>query len=217
MTSRAVEGYLEALYKLGEQGPVRQARLAEYLGLSQAATAEMIKKMVVSDLVKRDENSFLHLTENGEKDALEMIRKHRLSERFLTDILGLSWEKAHVEACKLEHVLSPEVEDGLDRLLNNPKSCPHGYPIPDKSGVIVALPTRPLADLGPTEKAIIAHVSEEDPEMLKYLATLGLMPDVEVVVEEIGPFSGPLLVKVGAARYALGRDLAAKIMVRESA
>lgn len=217
MSSRAVEEYLEALYKLSESGPVRQARLAEHLGLSQAATAEMVKKLISLKLVKRDKAACITLTNRGAKAALETVRKHRLSERFLTDILGLPWEKAHEEACKFEHVLSPEVEDGLDRLLNNPKSCPHGHPIPDKDGVITALQTRPLADLGPKEKAVIALVSEDDPEMLKYLATLGLMPDVEVVVEEIGPFKGPLLVQVGASRYALGRDLASKIMVKESA
>ncbi|MDP1808695.1 MAG: metal-dependent transcriptional regulator [Actinomycetota bacterium] len=217
MNSRATEEYLEALYKLSEAGPVRQARLAEHLGLSQAATAEMVKKLILAKLAKRDKTGSIGLTKSGTKAALETVRKHRLSERFLTDILGLPWEKAHEEACKLEHVLSPEVEDGLDRLLNNPKSCPHGYPIPDKEGVITTLPTRPLSDLGPDEKAVIALVSEDDPEMLKYLATLGLMPDVEIVVEEIGPFRGPLLIQVGAARYALGRDLASKIMVRESA
>lgn len=217
MSSRAVEEYLEALYKLSEAGPVCQARLAESLGLSQAATAGMVKKLVLNKLASREKTGSIALTKSGEKAALETIRKHRLSERFLTDILGLPWEKAHEEACKFEHVLSPEVEDGLDRLLNNPKSCPHGYPIPDKDGVITSLPTKPLSDLGVAEKAVIALVSEDDPELLKYLASLGLMPDVEVVVEEIGPFHGPLLIQVGAARYALGRDLASKIMVRKSA
>ena len=152
MNSQATEEYLEALYKLSEAGPVRQARLAEHLGLSQAATAEMVKKLIAAGLAERDKTGSIGLTESGNKAALETVRKHRLSERFLTDILGLPWEKAHEEACKFEHVLSPEVEDGLDRLLNNPKSCPHGYPIPDKEGVITALPTRPLSDLGPGRK-----------------------------------------------------------------
>jgi DtxR family Mn-dependent transcriptional regulator len=217
LSSRAVEEYLEALYKLSESGPVRQARLAEHLGLSQPATAEMVKKLVSLKLVTKDKSACINLTKTGVKAALETVRKHRLSERFLTDVLGLSWEKAHDEACKFEHVLSPEVEEGLDRLLNSPKSCPHGHPIPDKDGTITVLPTRPLSDLGAKEKAVIALVSEDDPEMLKYLATLGLMPDVEVVVEEIGPFKGPLLIQVGPARYALGRDLASKIMVKASA
>jgi len=217
LSSQAVEEYLEALYKLSESGPVRQARLAEHLGLSQTAAAAMVKKLISLQLAERDEAAYINLTKRGTKAALETIRKHRLSERFLTDILGLPWEKAHEEACKLEHVISPEVEDGLDRLLNNPKSCPHGHPIPDKQGVVTTLPTRPLSDLGADEKGVIARVSEDDPEMLKYLATLGLMPDVEIVVEEIGPFNGPLLVQIGAARYALGRDLAERIMVKESA
>lgn len=215
MISRTVEEYLEALYKLEEVGAVRQAQLAEYLELTPTAAGEMIKKMIGLNLVKRNPDSSIGLSGKGQKAALRLIRKHRLSERFLTDMLGLPWEKVHEEACKFEHVLSPEVEDGLDKLLDSPKVCPHGHPIPDKSGVITKSPTKPLTELGLKQKAAIALVSEEDPEMLKYLATLGLLPGVEIVVEEVGPFHGPLLVNVGGAKYALGRDLAVKIMVRE--
>ncbi len=217
MPSSVVEEYLEALYKLSESGPVRQTNLATSLGVTSTSIAEMIMKMIRLDLVEKDAEYTLHLTKKGNREALELIRKHRISERFLTDILGLPWDKVHDEACKLEHVLSPEVEEGLNRLLNNPKYCPHGYPIPSKSGAIKKHRSFPLTELSTGKKVEIAHVSEEDPEMLKYLSTLGLLPDIQVEIEEIGPFKGPLLIKIGSARYALGREVASKIMVKEIA
>lgn len=217
MSSSVREEYLEALYKLSESGPVRQTNLATSLGVTSTSTAEMVKKMIKLNLVKKEDEHTLLLTKKGNKAALELIRKHRLSERFLTDILGLPWEKVHDEACKLEHVISPEVEESLNRLLNNPKNCPHGHPIPNKSGTITKQPSFPLTQLAIHKKVEISHVSEEDPEILKYLSTLGLLPDIEVEIEEIGPFKGPLLIKIGSARYALGREVASKVMVKETA
>ncbi len=116
------------------------------------------------------------LTEEGERQALQLVRKHRLAERFLTDVLGISWDKAHEEACKFEHVLDEEVEDGLDRLLSSPATCPHGHPIPSKQGVVKHQPSKRLCELGAGDKCVIVLISEEEPEMLRYLASLGLFP-----------------------------------------
>jgi DtxR family Mn-dependent transcriptional regulator len=213
--SEAVEEYLEAIYKLQEAGSTRQADLAKYLVLSPTSVSEMVKKLIDLQLVDRTDGD-ITLTDNGESAALAVIRRHRLSERFLTDYLGLPWEKAHEEACKFEHVISGAVETGLDKLLESPKSCPHGHPIPDKTGKISEVPSMPLSEFGASSKVIIVKVFEHDPEMLRYLATLGLLPDVEITVKEVGPFNGPLLISVGAAQYALGREVAEKIMVREA-
>jgi DtxR family Mn-dependent transcriptional regulator len=212
--SEAIEEYLEAIYKLREAGTARQADLAKHLELSPTSVSEMVKKLIDLKLVERN-GSVLLLTAAGESEALAVIRRHRLSERFLTDYLGLPWDKAHEEACKFEHIISAAVENGLEELLDNPDSCPHGHPIPDKSGKIKEVPSRPLAGFGASSKVVIVKVFEDDPEMLKYLATLGLLPDVEIIIKEVGPFNGPLLISVGAAQYALGREVAQNIMVRE--
>ncbi len=155
------------------------------------------------------------LTTKGERIARTMVRRHRLSERFLTDMLGIDWEAAHREACKLEHVISPEVEEKLAEILGNPATCPHGHPIPDEKGRIGKHSSKQLCDCAIDERGRIDRVEEEEPQMLQYLASLGLLPDVEVEVKEIAPFNGPLLVKAGGAQYALGREVASKIWLRK--
>lgn len=216
MTTAKTEEYLEAIYKVEQtDNTVRASRLAEHMGVSPASVAEMLKRLAERGLIERGEDASVSLTPAGKKAALEMVRKHRLSERFLTDVLGLPWDKVHDEACKLEHVFSDEVEEGLDRLLENPKTCPHGHPIPAKDGTYAEEATRPLAELDAGDEAIIVKISEEEPKMLQYLATLGLLPQVCLRVREVAPFKGPLLIQVGRAQYALGREVASKIEVKE--
>ena len=212
-TSRTEE-YLESIYKLQqEQHPVSTSRLAEHLKLSAPSVSEMVKKLGVKGFVFHSEKGVC-LTEDGKSLAKTVIRRHRLSERLLTDILGYKWDEVHDEACRLEHAISPEMEDRIAQSLGNPKTCPHGHPIPDKEGNLVKEKVKPLSELKAREKGIIVNVFEEDPKMLQYLATLGLIPDVSVKVEEVAPFGGPLIVCVGGSRYALGREVASKIKVK---
>jgi DtxR family Mn-dependent transcriptional regulator len=212
-TSRTEE-YLESIYKLQEeQHPVSTSRLAEHLKLSAPSVSEMVKKLTGKGLVFQSERGVC-LTDEGKSLAKKVIRRHRLSERLLTDILGFKWDEVHDEACRLEHAISPEMEDRIAESLGNPRTCPHGHPIPDKDGKFVKEKVKPLCDLKAREKGIIVNVFEEDPKMLKYLASLGLIPDVCVKVEEVAPFGGPLIVCVGGSRYALGREVASKIKVK---
>jgi DtxR family transcriptional regulator, Mn-dependent transcriptional regulator len=157
----------------------------------------------------------INLTPKGERIARTIVRRHRLSERFLTDVLGIDWEAAHREACKMEHAISPEVEEKLAEILGNPSTCPHGHPIPDQKGRIGKQAGKQLSDCVIDERGMIDRVEEEEPQMLHYLASLGLLPDVEVEVKEIAPFNGPLLVKAGGAQYALGREVASKIWLKK--
>jgi DtxR family Mn-dependent transcriptional regulator len=173
----------------------------------------MVKKLEGKGLLSHTEKGVC-LTEEGKSIAKKVIRRHRLSERLLTDILGFKWDEVHEEACRLEHAISPEMEDRIAESLGNPKTCPHGHPIPDKDGVLVKEKVRPLSDLKASGKGIIVNVFEEDPNMLKYLASLGLIPGVCVRVEEVAPFGGPLIVCVSGSRYALGREVASKIKVK---
>ena len=212
-TSR-VEEYLESIYKLQqEHRPVSTSNLAEHLKLSAPSVSEMVKKLESKGLLSHTEKGVC-LTEEGKSLAKKVIRRHRLSERLLTDILGFKWDEVHEEACRLEHAISPEMEDRIAKSLGNPKTCPHGHPIPDKDGILVKEKVRPLSELKASGRGIIVNVFEEDPNMLKYLASLGLIPGVCVRVEEVAPFGGPLIVCVSGSRYALGREVASKIKVK---
>ncbi len=212
-TSPRVEEYLESIFKLQQiQHPVSTGRLAEHLKLSPPSVSEMIKKLAKSGLVHYTEKGVC-LTKKGEKIATGVVRRHRLSERLLTDLLGFRWDEVHEEACRLEHAITPEIEEKIAKSLGNPKTCPHGFPIPSEDGTFEKVDIKPLSNLGPSESGIIVSVFEEDPEMLRYLATLGLIPEVTIRVLEVAPFGGPLIVCVGNSKYALGREIASKITV----
>jgi DtxR family Mn-dependent transcriptional regulator len=215
-TTASSEEYLEAVYKLQQrEHPVRISKLAHSLGVAPASVTEMTKRLAQEGYLNRAEGVGVCLTQQGREAAVKTVRKHRLVERFLTDILGLPWEKVHDEACRFEHVVSDEVEEGLERLLGEPTTCPHGFPIPEKHAG-TAKDTQgavPLCELATGQSGKILAVDEEDPAMLSYLASLGLLPQVEIKVSEVAPFGGPQLVEVGGARYALGREVASKVWV----
>ena len=135
----AFEEYCECIYEMREDNAeIIQARLAERLNVSRASVSEMVKRMESAGLVRVNATN-LQLAPAGEELATRIVRRHRLAERFLTDVIGLSWSTAHHEACKWEHIISDEVEVGLNRLLGNPSTCPHGNPIPGAtSGSVMA-------------------------------------------------------------------------------
>jgi DtxR family Mn-dependent transcriptional regulator len=133
----------------------------------------------------------------------------------LTDVLGLDWTRAHEQADKLEHTVSAEEEAALVAQLGNPEKCPHGNPIPDAS-VPAAVPAQALSACAAPTRATITRISTETPAALQHLATLGLLPNVEIEIENHAPFGGPVMVRVGRAHYALGRDLAARIWVSQN-
>ena len=210
-----IEEYLESIFKLQQtQHPVIISRLADHLKLSIPSVSEMVKKLINKGLVSQTEKGIC-LTEKGNPIAIKVIRRHRLSERLLTDFLGYKWDEVHEEACKLEHAISPQMEERIAQTLGSPKTCPHGHPIPDKDGIFIKEKVRPLSELKPYEESIIVNVFEEDPKMLKYFSSLGLIPDAIVIVEEVSPFGGPLIVHVSGSRHAIGREAASKIQVKK--
>jgi DtxR family Mn-dependent transcriptional regulator len=215
MFTEATEEYLEAIYKLKEEGqPVALSTLAECLKISPVSANEMVRKLVEQKLALYEPYKGVSLTPAGQAQALVVIRRHRLWERFLTDVLGLSWDQVHEEACRLEHATSPLVEERLAQLLGEPEACPHGHPLPTAEGEMAVEAGRPLAELTTGQKARILRVPEGDVALLRYLATLGLQPRATVQVEAVAPFQGPLTVQVGEAQHVLGRELASKIVVR---
>jgi len=195
---------LDALSRLErEKPPARLASLATRLGLDRATAAERVDALEAQGLVRTDPSGRIVLSAAAERIALGLLRKHRLLERFLADRLALPWARVHEEASR------------LTPLLGNPASCPHGNPIPSADGALAVEHGTPLHRLKPGRSGIILRVEREEPELLKSLATLGLLPQTKVEVEERAPFGGPILVRVGSARYALGRKVAAHVLVRE--
>ncbi len=212
--SPRIEEYLEYIYKLQEMHEfATTSKLAQRLELAPSSVSEMLKQLEQKELVKYAEKGVI-LTKEGELAAKKVIRKHRLSERLLTDILGFEWDKVHEEACRLEHDISPEMEEKIEKKLGNPRTCPHGYPIPDKNGLIVQDNTVKLSELKANEKGIIMSVFEENSEMLQYLGSLGLYPETEVEIKSVAPFGGPILIRVAGSEKSVGKELTEKIMVQ---
>ncbi len=212
MASSTIEEYLETIYKLTEEGPVRPARIAEAVGVSAPTVTATLKRLANAGYVTRPRGA-VALTDRGRSAALEVIRRHRLAERFLVDVLGLPWDEVHEEACRLEHALSERVQAALEAYLENPAVCPHGHPIPSADGEVAADSGMPLSELDVGAEATIARITDEDGSLLAYLGSLGLYPGTHVRLLEVAPFRGPVMVEVGTARYAIGRDVAAAIIV----
>lgn len=216
MLTEAGEEYLESIYKMSlEGGPVIAARLAERMKVSPPTVADMLKRLSDNGYVKASRKEGVTLTKLGLDSAETLVRRHRLWERFLTDVLGLNWDEVHEEACKLEHAMSPQVEEKLADILGHPETCPHGFPIPGTRGAKKRVKeAKPLSSLKVGDEAVIERVAEEDSQLLQYLASLGLLPEAKISIKEIAPFKGPMLVKVCGAQYALGQEVASKIMVK---
>ena len=208
-----LEEYLEAIHELGEEGIiVIQARLAERLGHSAPAVSEMIRRLREEGYVEVKGRSLV-LTARGRSKAESVVRKHRLAERLLTDIIGLPWDKAHLEAGRWEHVISDEVEALLVKRLGNPTTCPHGNPIPGSGAK--APETVVLADSGLGDHVRLERVTELvelDQSLLAYLSTHGFVPGVEATVSSRAP-DGTLTLDLGGATIALGPSLAQQLFV----
>lgn len=215
--SSEAEEYLEAIYRLEEKtGFAKTMELARQLKVVPGSVTNTIESLERRGLVIHEPYKGVKLTEKGRKLALNVLRRHRLAERLLTDILHLDWSEAHDAACKLEHAIAPDIIKPLEKTLGHPQTCPHGNPIPTKGGGIIEEKSEPLTDLKPGEGGIVVKITEEKRDMLQYLASLGLMPGTSVEIEEKAPFNGPVIVKARGASYALGHDIASVIWVRKS-
>jgi DtxR family Mn-dependent transcriptional regulator len=213
--SESVEEYLEAIYKLECDGDrVSVSTIAALVDRSQPSVSQMLARLRDQGLVEREKKSGILLTAEGTRQGARLVRRHRLSERLLFDFLRLPWDRVHDEACRLEHAWSDESEERLVEQLDHPETCPHGHTIPYDDTCPREPKGRPLAELAAGESGVISRVSEEQADLLHYLASLGLLPETRVKIESIAPFGGPLLVQVGRARYALGPEVARKILVR---
>jgi DtxR family Mn-dependent transcriptional regulator len=214
MPSKSVEDYLKQTYKLQtERGHVSFSHLAEKLKVSASSVTQMVKKLERDGLIEYTPYQGVLLTEKGKKVALEVIRHHRLLELFLSEIMGYPLEKVDAEAEKLEHTISEEFEDMMNERLGNPKVDPHGDPIPTKDGKLAVHQYLPLAEASVGDPLIIKRVSDHDPEMVRYMHELGLLPNVQVRILHKEPFEGPLKVQLGNREFVVGFKLANFIFV----
>ena len=211
--SATLEEYLEAIYKISLAGDVRPTLIAEALGVSGPTVTVTLRRLAAAGLAERSSGGGVSLTETGRREAVEVIRRHRIAERFLVDVLELPWEAAHEEACRLEHAMSPRVLEALERFLENPEVCPHGHPIPSVDGVVPALLGMPLAEIAAGAEGVVVRVAEDDDAVLGYVASMGLLPGVRVRVAEVAPFGGPLMVEVAGKEHAVAREVAAVVFV----
>lgn len=213
------EEYLEAILRLSstDRGATI-TRIARELGVKPASVSQMVARLADEGWVRRDkpDRGLVTLAESGRAQALRVIRRHRLSERFLTDYLELPWDQAHDEACRLEHVLSDAAEASLARRLGYPATCPHGRVIPYESMDELEESKRTLVDLQPGEEAVVSHISDESPDLLRHLASTGLRPGAKVRLEEVGPFDGPLILTVGSESRSIGLGVARRVFVRST-
>lgn len=209
-----LEEYLETIHELEEEGTrVIQARLAERLGHSAPTVSEMIKRLAADGFVSV-RNRAITLTAKGRDRAESVVRKHRLAERLLTDIIGLEWHKAHLEAGRWEHVISDEVEARLVEILNHPTTCPHGNPIPGSGYQELALVV--LADSEPGDEVRLERVTEQveiDVDSITYLSNHGFVPGTDARVRAKAP-DGTLTLELGGSDViALGPRLAEQLYV----
>jgi DtxR family Mn-dependent transcriptional regulator len=213
MVSESAQDYLKAIWKLERAGEMSTSALAESLGVAPASATAMLKKLATLGLVVHERYHGATLTPAGERMALEVVRHHRLLELYLMQALGLSWDQVHEEAERLEHHLSDELEARIDQALGFPTRDPHGDPIPTPELRLARDEPVALSDLEAGSMTLVRRVPDSDPELLRYLATLGLVPAEEVTVVDQAPFDGPVTVEVRGIRHAIGRSLAAQIEV----
>jgi len=210
----AIQDYLKEIYKLEAAGRrATTSALAEVLEISPPSVTAMLKKLATLGLVKHERYRGATLTEQGERVALEVIRHHRLIEQYLVETLGIPIDAVHVEADRLEHALSEELEAHIDRTLGFPTRDPHGDPIPDAELNVARQDLTPLSTLEPGAKATVERIPDGDGELLRYLSKLKLTPGSRLQVHESAPFDGPVTVRVGGAEHAISRELAARISV----
>jgi DtxR family Mn-dependent transcriptional regulator len=212
-----VEEYLETMLGLVEEGvPVIGARIAERLGRSAPSVSEMLDRLIDDGYVSR-EGRRLSLTESGQALAEKVVRKHRLAERLLVDVIGLEWHKVHREAGRWEHVISDDVEARLIELLGDPATCPHGNPIPGSHSAPVTVRTRPLAEVDSGERIRLVRISEEVELNLGSLTLLGQGGFIPGVVALVGGRDGDgnleLQVEGGDETLRLSADLTDRLFV----
>jgi DtxR family transcriptional regulator, Mn-dependent transcriptional regulator len=211
--TRSVEDYLKAIYRLSPEGRAASTSdIAHLLELSAPSVSGMVKRLSELGLLEHIPYKGVQLTDAGRREALRMVRRHRLIEAYLVQFLGYSWDAVHVEAERLEHAVSDTLVERMAGALGHPTVDPHGDPIPAPDGSIQELACTPLADVPVGETVKIRRVDEREPDRLRYLAALGLVPGVVVTLRDHQPFGGPVTVEASGETHVIGEELAQVVL-----
>jgi DtxR family Mn-dependent transcriptional regulator len=213
-----MEDYLKTIYNLSPDAKiVSTSQIAEQMECAPASVTNMLQKLSSLRLVEYRPYRGVRLTSAGKKIALEVVRHHRLIELYLSEMLGYSWDRVHDEADRLEHVISEEMESRMDEALGFPERDPHGDPIPTREGKIHTAPVSSLWDTpAGGEEVKVVRVSDRNPEVLRYLAEIGIYPKIRVRVIKKAPFNGPVSVAIGDHVHDLSEELAIQIYVERA-
>ena len=223
MASPVAEAYLETIYNMAMEGdPVIGARLADKFGVSRATVTETIKRLVADGFAVQREDKSLALTPSGRELTEQALRRHRLAERLLFDVLGMDWVNAHIQAHALEHWISDEVEERISTIRGHPATCPHGNPIPGNASSGVAFLQEQeafrLAEARQGQSVrvvLISEVVEDETEVLTRLSNMGVHPGTTVTLLEGKPASDVVYQADGRV-HSVPRDLAGKIWVADA-
>jgi len=212
--TQPVEDYLKAIYAIGKgTGPAATNEIAQRLALAPASVSGMVRRLADQGLLAYERYHGVKLTETGRRAALRTLRRHRVIEAYLSRALGFPWDRVHDEAERLEHAVSDELVDRMAATIGEPMVDPHGAPIPTRDGAVDETEHTSLADLAVGASGVVARVTDEDPEMLRYLGELSIRPGKRITVKARAPFDGPITLLVGREELSIGPALAMHVLV----
>jgi DtxR family transcriptional regulator, Mn-dependent transcriptional regulator len=219
--SGPVEDYLKAIYDLERVGaPATTNDIADRLAVSPASVSGMMRRLAEQGLITHEPYRGVRLTDAGRRAALRTLRRHRILECYLTEVLGYQWDGVHAEAEQLEHAASEELIERMAAALGYPTQDPHGAPIPTRDGWVEEASLRTLADVVTGERVRVRRVQDEDAERLRYLAELGIRPGALVRILDKSPYDGPITLWIGVggsgSTRGIGSGLAAQVFVESA-
>lgn len=210
-----VEDYLKAIYELERDGAAAGTTdLAAHLGVAPASVTGMVRRLAEQGLLTHERYHGVRLTDQGRLGALRTLRRHRVIEAYLVDVLGYRWDEVHDEAERLEHAASDDLIDRMARAMGEPTVDPHGAPIPSREGAVSEPTYVPLADLAVGASATIMRIADEDPDLLRHVADLTLTPGSTVHITQRAPFGGPIALDVDGHNVVIGPELASRLLVQ---
>ena len=213
--SVVVENYLQAIYKLKERDErVLPSRLAEVMDVSVATVVGTLKRLSKQEMIEVGGDKEVNFTSKGKELGEAVVRRHRLAERMLTELLGVEWHRAHAEAHRLEHAISPYVETKLAEALGYPQTNPFGHPIPGYSSDLKPPPMKPLTQTHEGESTVLERVPEEDSHLLEFFDHSGLRPGAQLRIKELAPYKGTITLLLDGEEVVLGMEVADKVLVR---
>ena len=221
--SMSAENYLLSIFRLQEQQPrltltqlaehLRTLPVAEGLGTSLPSVSAMIRRMGREGLVESDQTRGVVLTSDGRRSAESIVRRHRLAERMVVDLLGVDLARAHVEAHRLEHAISPELEEDIVAKLGNPSTCPFGHPVPG-SGYSSPEDAISIDQAVPGMDLVVDRIPEDDQALLEYMVEMKLIPGEVVSIQEMATSRGVITLECGGSQMAFSYEVASKIWAR---